>query len=34
MDEVPGVGAERKCALLAHFGPAKAVTRAGSGSGT
>jgi excinuclease ABC subunit C len=26
---VPGVGAARKRALLAHFGSAKAVTRAG-----
>ena len=29
LDEVPGVGATRKRALLAHFGSAKAVTRAG-----
>jgi excinuclease ABC subunit C len=29
LDEVPGVGAARKRALLAHFGSAKAVTRAG-----
>ena len=29
LDEVPGVGAGRKRALLAHFGSAKAVTRAG-----
>ncbi len=29
LDEVPGVGAGRKKALLAHFGSAKAVTRAG-----
>lgn len=29
LDEVPGVGASRKRALLAHFGSAKAVTRAG-----
>ncbi len=28
LDEVPGVGAARKRALLAHFGSAKAVTRA------
>ena len=28
LDEVPGVGASRKRALLAHFGSAKAVTRA------
>ncbi|MHC9234174.1 excinuclease ABC subunit UvrC [Pseudooceanicola sp. 502str34] len=28
LDEVPGVGATRKRALLAHFGSAKAVTRA------
>ena len=29
LDEVPGVGAVRKRALLAHFGSSKAVTRAG-----
>jgi excinuclease ABC subunit C len=29
LDDVPGVGARRKRALLAHFGSAKAVTRAG-----
>lgn len=29
LDEVPGVGAGRKRALLQHFGSAKAVTRAG-----
>ena len=29
LDEVPGVGAARKRALLAHFGSAKAVSRAG-----
>ncbi|MGI9389900.1 MAG: excinuclease ABC subunit UvrC, partial [Boseongicola sp.] len=29
LDDVPGVGATRKRALLAHFGSAKAVTRAG-----
>ncbi len=29
LDEVPGVGAMRKRALLAHFGSAKAVSRAG-----
>jgi excinuclease ABC subunit C len=29
LDEVPGVGAARKRSLLAHFGSAKAVTRAG-----
>ena len=29
LDEVPGVGATRKRALLAHFGSAKAVARAG-----
>ncbi len=29
LDEVPGVGAARKRALLAHFGSAKAVARAG-----
>jgi excinuclease ABC subunit C len=28
LDDVPGVGASRKRALLAHFGSAKAVTRA------
>jgi excinuclease ABC subunit C len=28
LDEVPGVGAARKRALLAHFGSAKAVARA------
>jgi excinuclease ABC subunit C len=28
LDEVPGVGATRKRALLAHFGSAKAVGRA------
>jgi excinuclease ABC subunit C len=28
LDEVPGVGAGRKKALLAHFGSAKAVSRA------
>jgi excinuclease ABC subunit C len=28
LDEVPGVGAARKRALLAHFGSAKAVSRA------
>lgn len=28
LDEVPGVGATRKRALLAHFGSAKAITRA------
>jgi len=28
LDEIPGVGASRKRALLAHFGSAKAVTRA------
>ncbi|MCC0079884.1 MAG: excinuclease ABC subunit UvrC [Rhodobacter sp.] len=31
LDEIPGVGAGRKRALLAHFGSAKAVTRAGLG---
>ena len=31
LDEIPGVGAARKRALLAHFGSAKAVTRAGLG---
>ena len=29
LDEVPGIGANRKRALLAHFGSAKAVSRAG-----
>jgi excinuclease ABC subunit C len=29
LDEVPGIGAVRKRALLAHFGSAKAVARAG-----
>lgn len=29
LDDIPGVGAGRKRALLAHFGSAKAVTRAG-----
>jgi len=29
LDDVPGVGAVRKRALLAHFGSAKAVSRAG-----
>ena len=29
LDEVPGVGATRKRALLTHFGSAKAVARAG-----
>ena len=29
LDEVPGVGPGRKKALLAHFGSAKAVARAG-----
>ncbi len=28
LDDVPGVGAARKRALLAHFGSAKAVSRA------
>ena len=28
LDDVPGVGATRKRALLAHFGSAKAVSRA------
>ena len=28
LDEVPGVGSARKRALLAHFGSAKAVSRA------
>jgi len=28
LDEVPGIGAARKRALLAHFGSAKAVARA------
>ena len=29
LDEIPGVGAARKRALLAHFGSAKAVSNAG-----
>jgi len=29
LDDIPGVGAGRKRALLAHFGSAKAVSRAG-----
>lgn len=29
LDEVPGIGAKRKKALLTHFGSAKAVSRAG-----
>ena len=29
LDEIPGVGASRKRALLQHFGSAKAVARAG-----
>ena len=29
LDDVPGVGPTRKRALLAHFGSAKAVSRAG-----
>ncbi len=29
LDEVPGIGAARKRALLQHFGSAKAVSRAG-----
>jgi excinuclease ABC subunit C len=29
LDEIPGIGAARKRALLAHFGSAKAVARAG-----
>ena len=29
LDDVPGIGATRKRALLAHFGSAKAVSRAG-----
>lgn len=29
LDEIPGIGASRKRALLAHFGSAKAVSRAG-----
>ncbi|MEZ5752266.1 MAG: excinuclease ABC subunit UvrC [Paracoccaceae bacterium] len=29
LDEIPGIGAVRKRALLTHFGSAKAVTRAG-----
>jgi excinuclease ABC subunit C len=29
LDDIPGVGGTRKRALLAHFGSAKAVSRAG-----
>src|SRR5690606_9181878 len=29
LDEIPGIGAARKRALLQHFGSAKAVSRAG-----
>jgi excinuclease ABC subunit C len=29
LDEIPGIGPRRKRALLAHFGSAKAVSRAG-----
>lgn len=29
LDEIPGIGAKRKKALLLHFGSAKAVARAG-----
>ncbi len=29
LDDIPGIGAARKRALLAHFGSAKAVSRAG-----
>ena len=29
LDDIPGIGAARKKALLAHFGSAKAVARAG-----
>jgi excinuclease ABC subunit C len=29
LDEVPGIGAARKRALVAHFGSAQAVSRAG-----
>ena len=29
LDEIPGIGATRKRALLSHFGSAKAVSRAG-----
>jgi excinuclease ABC subunit C len=29
LEDIPGVGAARKKALLAHFGSAKAVSRAG-----
>ncbi len=31
LDDIPGIGAARKRALLAHFGSAKAVARAGLG---
>ena len=30
LDEIPGIGASRKRALLKHFGSAKAVSRAGT----
>jgi excinuclease ABC subunit C len=29
LDEIPGIGARRKRALLLHFGSARAVARAG-----
>jgi excinuclease ABC subunit C len=29
LDDIPGIGPRRKRALLAHFGSAKAVSRAG-----
>jgi excinuclease ABC subunit C len=29
LDDIPGIGAARKRALLQHFGSAKAVARAG-----
>ena len=29
LDEIPGIGARRKRALLHHFGAAEAVSRAG-----
>jgi excinuclease ABC subunit C len=30
LDEVPGIGAKRKRALLHHFGSARAVSQAGT----
>jgi excinuclease ABC subunit C len=31
LDDIPGIGATRKKALLHHFGSARAVSRAGRG---